>query len=144
MWFWWRPFWMCHKTRLRGGKNWTPIFLAYLTPNKVKKTIKSILARTFNFRHISDIPHQTNCETTRLWALWFFIHYCDFWIVTDWTNVDPMLFSCWTNVIASGPAWSINMLWHLPSLYPANTRRWNNIGLILSQHCWQWTNVSQH
>ena len=60
MWFWWRPFWMCHKTRLRGGKNWTPIFLAYLTPNKVKKTIKSILARTFNFRHISDIPHQTN------------------------------------------------------------------------------------
>ena len=50
---------MCHKTRLRGGKNWTPIFLAYLTPNKVKKTIKSILARTFNFRHISDIPHQT-------------------------------------------------------------------------------------
>ena len=34
------------------------IFLAYLTPNKVKETIKSILARTFNFRHISDIPHQ--------------------------------------------------------------------------------------
>ena len=51
---------MCHKTRLRGGKNCTPIFLASLTPKKVKKTIKSILARTFNFGHISDIPHQTN------------------------------------------------------------------------------------
>ena len=76
MWFRWRPFWMCHKTRLRGGKNWTPIFLAYLTPNKVKKTIKSILARTFNFRHISDIPRRTitsnlNCVPwcTRLWPV---------------------------------------------------------------------------
>ena len=44
MWFRWRPFWMYHKTRLRGGKNWTPIFLAYLTPNEAIKTIKSILA----------------------------------------------------------------------------------------------------
>ena len=44
MWFRWRPFWMCHKTRLRGGKNWTPIFLAYLTPNEAIKTIKAILA----------------------------------------------------------------------------------------------------
>ena len=44
MWFRWRPFWMCHKTRLRGGKNWTPIFLAYLTPNEAIKTMKSILA----------------------------------------------------------------------------------------------------
>ena len=30
------------------------------------------------------------------------------------------------------PTLSINMLWHLPSLYPAITRRCNNIGLILS------------
>ena len=44
MWFQWRPFWMCYKTRLRGGKNWTLIFLAYLTPNEAIKTIKSILA----------------------------------------------------------------------------------------------------
>ena len=44
MWFRWRPFWMCHKTRLRGGKNWTPIFLAYLLPNEAIKIIKSILA----------------------------------------------------------------------------------------------------
>ena len=44
MWFRWRPFWMCYKTRLRGGKNWTPIFLAHLTPNEAIKTIKSILA----------------------------------------------------------------------------------------------------
>ena len=29
-------------------------------------------------------------------------------------------------------------------IYPANTRRWNNIGLIMSQRGWQWTNVSQH
>ena len=43
IWFRWRPFWMCHKTRLRGRKNWTPIFLAYLTPNEAIKTIKSIL-----------------------------------------------------------------------------------------------------
>ena len=44
MWFRWRPFWMCHKTRLRGGKNWTPIFLAYLSPKEAIKTIKSIWA----------------------------------------------------------------------------------------------------
>ena len=56
MWFRWRPFWMCHKTRLRGGKNWTPIFLAYLTPNEaIKKKI--------NFGNINgqnDIPLRTN------------------------------------------------------------------------------------
>jgi len=49
----------CHKMRLRGGKNWTSIFQAYLTPKEVKKAIKSILAQTFNFRHFCDIPHQT-------------------------------------------------------------------------------------
>jgi len=45
--------------RLRGRKNWTPIFQAYLTPKEAKKAIKSILAKTFNFRHFSDITHQT-------------------------------------------------------------------------------------
>ena len=35
---------MCHKKRLRGGKNLTPIFLNYLTPNEAIKKIKSILA----------------------------------------------------------------------------------------------------
>ena len=49
---------MCHKTRLGGGIE-PQYFLVYLTPKKVKKTINSIWARTFNFRHISDIPHQT-------------------------------------------------------------------------------------
>ena len=44
MWFRWRPLWMCHKTRLRGRKNWTPMFLTYLTPKEAIKTIKSILA----------------------------------------------------------------------------------------------------
>ena len=55
------PFWKwCHKMRLRGGKNWTPIFQAYLAPIKeAKKAIKSILAKTVNFTHFSDIPHQT-------------------------------------------------------------------------------------
>ena len=49
--------------------------MAYLTSNKVKKTIKSILARTFNFRHFSDIPHQTimrlfvRAERTGDWEL---------------------------------------------------------------------------
>ena len=66
---------------------------------------------------------------------------CDFWRVADLTNVDPMLFQCRTNVVANGPAWSITLLWHPPSLYPAKARRWKNIGLIPS---WQWTNVSQH
>jgi len=45
--------------RLRGGKNGTPIFQAYLTPKEAKKAIKSILAKTLNCRHFSDIPHQT-------------------------------------------------------------------------------------
>ena len=46
--------------RLRGGKNWTPIFQAYLTPKEAKKTIKSFnLLKTFNFRHFSDTTHQT-------------------------------------------------------------------------------------
>ena len=35
-------------TRLRGGKI-----------KKAKKTIKSFWAKTFNFGHMSDIPHQT-------------------------------------------------------------------------------------
>jgi len=41
--------------KLRGGKNWTPIFQAYLTHKEAKNAIKSILAKTFNFRHFSDI-----------------------------------------------------------------------------------------
>ena len=66
MWFRWRPFWMCHKTRLRGGKNWTPIFLAYLTPNEAIKTIKSILA--------TEMAKMT--YRTRLYVeIWFFL--CD-------------------------------------------------------------------
>jgi len=36
---------------VEGGKNGTPIFQAYLTPKEAKKAIKSILAKTFNFRH---------------------------------------------------------------------------------------------
>ena len=69
MWFQWRPFWMCHKTRLRGEKNWTPIFLAYLTPNEAIKTIKSILAtemakmtyRTRLYSHFSVLYNTFDC-----------------------------------------------------------------------------------
>jgi len=63
-----RPFWKwCHKMRLRGGKNWTPIFQAYLTLKEAKKAIKSILAKTFNFRHFSDIPHQIAFPSPTAW-----------------------------------------------------------------------------
>ena len=69
--------------------------------------------------------------------LWFF---ASGWLNKRWPYVVLMLDQC----RRQWPAWSINMLWQLPSLYPANTRRWNNIGLIESQRGWQWTNVSQH
>ena len=46
----------------------------------------------------------------------------------------------WTNVVTSGPAWSIKHV----ATSPFITRRWNNIGLILRQRSWQWTNVSQY
>ena len=35
---------MCHKMRLSGGKQLTPIFLVYSTPKEAMKTIKSIWA----------------------------------------------------------------------------------------------------
>ena len=58
-----------------------------------------------------------------------------FLISGEWL-IEQTLTLCCFNV---GP-----MLCHPLSLYPASTRRWNNIGLILSQHGWQWPNVSQH
>ena len=41
----------------------SPVASVYLCTPVIKKPIKSILARTFNFRHISDIPHRTNNPT---------------------------------------------------------------------------------
>jgi len=43
-----------------------------LTPKEAKKAIKSILAKTFDFRHFSDITHQTiGVSSHRVWVCEF-------------------------------------------------------------------------
>ena len=49
MWFRCRPFWMCPKTRLRGGKNWTP--KSIWTTEMAKLTYCTRLLWCFTFKH---------------------------------------------------------------------------------------------
>jgi len=50
---------MVSQNEVKGREKLNPNISGLFDPKEAKNAIKSILAKTFNFRHFSDIPHQT-------------------------------------------------------------------------------------